>query len=459
MLLLARLLSPSDFGLIGMTTLFLGLINVISEFGIGTTIVVMTELTPRAIRQMHTVSLLLGLVGTAASVIAARPLAAFFRNAQLETVAPVMGLGFVLAGFRVVPHAVLLRDLRFKLASGIETAMTMGQAASSVILAWCGMRYWSIVIGGLLGNAIGSLLFCIYSPCGLAKPVLREMRGELTFGWRVLVSRAAWYLYSNADFAVAGRVLGNTALGIYNMAWNLANVPVDRFLALIFRVTPSILSKVQHDRQELRRYLGAITEGISLLSFPVGLGFALVAGQAVAVLFDGRWGGLVMPLRLLALYAVVRCVWLPAFQVQSVMRDVRFGMWQSLGMLAVLPPAFYYASRWGGTGIAAAWLILSPVLMVPALFRVLGRIGMRAGEYLAQLKPAALASMAMTAAVLGAHYVMHQVRASIQLATEAFIGVAVYAGILLVFFRPRIRAFVLLALRRRSEPAFGEPDA
>jgi len=450
MLVLARLLSPGDFGLIGLTTIFLGLINVVSEFGIGTTIVVMTEMPASTLRQMHGVSLIMGLAGTAASVVAAQPLAVVFHDARLEAVMPVMGIGFILAGFRVVPQAVLMRDLRFKMASALEGAMAVFQAGASLALAWWGLGYWALVLGGLAGNAFGSLLFYVSAPSGIARPVFREMRAGLVFSWRVLVSRVAWYSYSNADFAVAGRVLGEATLGVYSMAWNLANIPVDRFASLLFRVTPSVLSKVQHDHAELRRYLGGLTEIISMVSFPFGLGFALVADPAVAVLFDARWAGLAMPLRLLALYAVVRCAYLPVFQMQNVTRDVSFAMWQSLAMLAVLPPTFYYAARWGGTGIAAAWLIAYPVLTAPVVVRMLSKIGMGPGEFFAALKPAGAASLAMTVTVLGLRQAVAHWSVPLQLLVETVAGAMAYVGILLIFFRPRLQIFLRLVLRRKQ---------
>jgi O-antigen/teichoic acid export membrane protein len=276
-------------------------------------------------------------------------------------------------------------------------------------------------------------------------PALRDIRKELTFSQRLLVSRGAWYLYSNADFAVAGRVLGGAALGVYNMAWNLAYIPVDRLLTLILRVTPSVFSKVQDDLAELRRYLRILTEGTALVTFPVALGLALVADSLVGALFDRRWAGLVLPLRLLALNAALRCLTVLLFQVQNAIRDVRYAMWQSLVILVALPPAFWYASRWGGAGIAAVWVCVYPILVAPALPRILRKIGMPARQYLEAIRPAALASLSMVGAVLAARYGLPHLQPMGRLIVQSVTGAGVYLGVLFIFFRPRVNTFLGLA--------------
>jgi teichuronic acid exporter len=450
LLLQARLLSPADFGIVSMTYILLGFINIVAEFGIGSAILVMQELSQNQIRQLHAISVLLGLSISAMMPFAAKPMVAFFHKPELLAVVPVMGLGFALSGFRVVPQSLLARELQFKTISLIEAGTVVVQALTSLLAAWLGMRYWSLVTGGLTSSSFSTILFFVVSPCGFARPVFRQVREQLAYSQRLLVSRAAWYAYSNADFAVAGRILGESALGVYTMAWNLANAPLDRVVTLILRVTPSVFSSVQHDSAELRRYLRVVTEGMALVVFPTGFGIALVADSAVSALFDKRWASVGMPFRLLAICAVFRCLFSVSSQVQTTIRDVRYSMWQSLICLGVFPASFWYASRWGGTGIAAAWLVVYPILHFPPLIRTLRKIEMPKREYMKSIRPAGIAAIAMTGAVLWAHYSVHGVRPLIELIVESVVGAAVYVGILVVFFRSRVDAFLGLVRRRKG---------
>jgi PST family polysaccharide transporter len=453
MLLLARLLSPSDFGLFGMTWIFLGLVRIVSEFGLGSTIIVMKELSAHEIRQTHVLCIFLGIGGSIAALLAANPLAAFFRNPRLESLVPVLGIGFALSGLSVVPQSILLRDFKFKLVSGFEALQTILQALVSVLSAWAGMGYWSLVLGGLVGSAIASLLLYVASPCGFAWPVFSRIRGALQYSWRSLVSNTTWYLYTNADFVVAGRVLGDAVLGVYYLAWNLANIPVDRIVTMILRVTPSIFANIQHEQAELRRYLRVLTEGMALVVFPIGLGAALVADPLVSAFFDKRWTNLAMPFRLLALNCVLRCVVVLIGQVQFTIRDVRYRMWHGIVSLLVLPASFLYASRWGGAGIAAAWLCLYPILNAPVLFRVLHKIAMPKREYLSAFEAPGIASAAMILSVVAFERCLPSLPAMVQLIAEVTIGGAIYVSVLLLFFRQRVNAFLGLLLARRHSPA------
>src|SRR2546425_8629430 len=103
----------------------------------------------------------------------------------------------------------------------------------------------------------------------------------MTFSRHIIVGRLAWYVYSNADFLVAGRILGKVALGLYEVGWNLANVPIEKITSLVGQVTPAVFSAVQRDHAALRRYLLRVTEGLALITFPASLGLALVAPDFV----------------------------------------------------------------------------------------------------------------------------------------------------------------------------------
>jgi O-antigen/teichoic acid export membrane protein len=450
LLLLARLLSPSDFGLVSMSSILIGFINIFAEFGIGSAILVMRELTKNQIRQIHSVSVILGFCISGLTTLAAKPAAAFFHKTELLIVIPVMGLAFIISGFRVVPQALLARDLRFKAISLIEAQTAVIQSLASLPMAWLGMRYWALVIGSLAAAAFACIRFSLVSPCGFARPMFRQLREQLAYSQRILVSRAAWYGYSNADFTVGGRILGESVLGVYTLAWNLANSPVDRIVTLILRVTPSVFSTVQHDTSEMRRYLRVLTEGMALVLFPVGFGIALVADVAVPAFFDKRWAGAAMPLRMLAICAVIRCLVSVASQVQETIRDVRYAMWQSLACLVVLPAAFWYATRWGGTGIAAAWLLFYPIVSAPALLRTLHKIDMSQLEYVRSFRPAAVATIVMAAAVLFVRHSVHEVRPLVQLIVDSLTGAAIYMGVLVLFFRSRLSTFLGLVRQRKS---------
>ena len=170
LLIIARLLSPSDFGLLGMATLYLGLIQTFSEFGLGSAVVTLRDLTGQQVDQINSVSVLSGFLGFALSLAAAVPLARFFRSPQLSAVVSAMGVGFVMSGFRTVPYSLLQKELRFKLLSAMDAAQAAAQALGSLALALLGFKYWALVLGNLLGTAVATGLTVACRSRGLAPP-------------------------------------------------------------------------------------------------------------------------------------------------------------------------------------------------------------------------------------------------------------------------------------------------
>lgn len=454
LVIIARLLSPGDFGLLGMTTLFLGLAAMVSECGIDGAIVLSPSLSLLKIRQMHTLSVLLGVCGTFVGLLSARWLADFFRSPKLVEILPVMALGLAVSGFRVVPQALLLKEMRFRALSGLEIGQGLIQSITVLLFAWLGWGYWALVVSGLLGNVAASAALLLLRPCGFAWPTPRHIASEFTFSRQLLASRLAWYFYSNSDFIVAGRFLGTSALGVYTIAWNIANVPVDKLSALLTRVTPAIFARVQSEHEEMRRYLLLLTQGLSMITVPIGLGMALVSQSLVAAVFDARWRDAATPLCLLALYSVPRCLAVLLPPCLNALGDVRFVMWQSIGYVVLFPPAFIYASKWGGAGIAAAWLCVYPVAALPMFLRCTRRLKISPSEYFGAMRPAVLGGAAMTGAVLAVQYLTGGLHSSIlKLAVEVPTGAAVYSAILWLFFRQQLIRFLRVVLRKGSVAA------
>ena len=157
-ILVARLLTPYDYGLIGMAGLYLSLAMLISQAGIGQVIIAIRDLTNRQIAELNTVSLLLGLGLVGLSCALAFPLARFFSAPPLFAVITVSSVTYLISAFQVVPRALLQKELRFKLLAFIETMRAFLQIIVTVLLAWLGFRYWSLVVGSIIGCVTASAL-------------------------------------------------------------------------------------------------------------------------------------------------------------------------------------------------------------------------------------------------------------------------------------------------------------
>lgn len=399
-LILARLLSPEDFGIVSMAAVYLGFVALFNEMGIGVAVVNIRDLTPSELRQIHTMSVGLGLAGCAVACAMAIPLGIAFKTEELPAVIAVLGFSLVVNAFKTVPVALLQREFRFKFLAFNEGCQSLVMALAEVVLALWGFRYWSLVLGELLGMIAAASLAFAWRPLAFAVPSFSRLKRVIRFALHLLSGRALWYLYSNADFAVIGRVMGKESLGVYQLAWNFANIPLRKITEPITRVTPSVFAAVQHDTATLRRYVLNLTEGISLVTFPLSVGLALVADDFVKVALGPKWLEVIVPVRLLSAYITMRTIQSIIPQVLIARGDPGFLVRNGILAVTVMPAAFLIGTRWGLAGVGWAWMIAYPIVALPMYVRLHRLIDLRAGPFLRAIWPATTGVMAMTAAVL-----------------------------------------------------------
>jgi PST family polysaccharide transporter len=438
-IIVARLLTPADYGLVGMAGLYLTLATMISQIGIADAVIAMTGLTERQISELNTVAFLVGISLVGVSFAVARPLAHFFASPALESVVLVVSIVYIANGLQVVPRALLQRELRFKALAGIEMTRALAQMVITLVLAVLGFKYWSLVLGTVASAFLSTGLTLCFRQHPFALPRFRQLRRELSFSANVMISGATWYVYSNSDFLVAGRVLGQIPLGFYTLAWTISSAPIEKVGNLLLSVIPAFFSAVQHDKAELRRYLSRLTEVLAYLTMPLSFGIAVLADVLVPVVLGPKWTGVVAPLRLLGLLTAFRSIAILPARVLNVTGDTGFTMWSSIVTAVVLPFAFLLGSRWGTNGIATAWILAYPPLMAPIFYRTFRRIQMRTLEYLSNLMPSLGASLAMTAALFAIRAVLgHKQSPLISLCVLGIAGTLFYAGTLWMFYRKRV---------------------
>jgi O-antigen/teichoic acid export membrane protein len=440
-LVVTRLLAPSDMGLVGMAVLLCGLLQVVTD-AFGTAVATLRHLTGEQLAQLNTVALLSGFLGCLISCSLAIPLGWFFRSPHLPLVVIVLSTTFVIVGFQTVPYGLLYRDMRFRLLSYFAAIQSVTQALTTLALAWLGFRYWALALGNVVGATVLAGLQISWRPCRFARPRFDSMKEALTFSRHIMVSSVSWYGYSNADFLVAGRVLGQSALGAYTLAWNLATIPLEKVTAIVSNVAYAYFSAAQNDIVALRRYLRILTEGLSLITFPATIGMALVAGDFVHLFLGTKWQSAIVPLEILASYASFRCIVTLLPSILNVTGEPRFVMRNTQAALVLMPVAFYLGSRWGLAGIAYGWVLAYPIVAIALYRRTFRRIQMPWRDYLEAIRPAVSSSLVMVAAV----EILKRALAPgfpliVHFATEVLTGGSAYILALMVFHRERLSVF------------------
>jgi teichuronic acid exporter len=451
LLIVVRLLSPADFGIVSMAVILLPYLKYVSEFGIPRAILTLRDLSEDQIAQLNTIAVLLGFVSFGVASLLAKPVAMFFRTPALAPVVIVTCLALIPQGARAVSEGLLSKNMKFGELSLFDAVNAIVTAVSTLTLAIIGYGYWALVVGNVLGVSVRCVLLLRSRPHRFAIPRLSSVREPLQFGWHVLVSTVALNSYQRLDNLTAGRVLGQAALGFYGMAWNLANVPLEKVTSLVTTVIPSYLAAVQNDLAAVRRYVRTLTEALAMATFPATIGLGLVARELIPLAFGAKWNGVVLPLEILSAYAAFRSIPALLAKVLTAVGNARYVMWNDLAALGILPIAFYVGSHWGISGIAWGWVLAYPFVAVPLYWKTIRTIGMGTSEYVRALRPALSGTVVMVVAVVTTKYVLppnHPLL--VRLAVEIVIGALAYTGAVLLLHGDRAITYINMARHLRQ---------
>lgn len=459
-IVVARLLSVEDYGVVGATMIVVGFIQVLNEFGLGAAVVSQRDLTDRQHGALATFSLCLGTLLAVAVYLGASLVAAFYRQADVAPVLRLLSITFVSMGLSVVPRALLTRDLKYSRLALIDSLEALTAIAVTLVLALQGARFWSLAIGTVSGRLVAAATTLWFRRVRLVWPSsVEEVRRPLEVGSHVVTGGIAWYAFRSADANLVTRRLGIEAQGFYGIAVALSTIPLDRLNELVNRVMPGILSDVQSDRAELGRYVVRVSQALSLVSFPVATGLALTAGDVIPLMLGAKWSTAASVLRLLALSALVRSLATVLNQTLVITGRSRQSMIATIAALFVMPPAFWLGTFLGLNGVAAVWCLVYPVVMGPALFQpALRAAGVPLARYLAALRPALEASLFMSAVVLAIGVLAGTWPPAVRLGAEVAAGVAAYAGYLLLLHRSRMVEYSIWLRGLRSAAAPASPS-
>ncbi len=440
MLYVVRILTPSDFGLVAMASIPIGLAQLIGDLGLQTVVVQNRTLSKDELASVATSALSLGALLTVLFAVLSRPMALYFREPAVAGVIVALSLTFLLDSIQVLPRALLQRDLEFRTLAWLHGLQVTIGALVLVGAATLSLGYWSLVLNTLVSSCVITMVLVALRPFRLLWPSgLGSISGVLVAGWQVTVSRIAWYGYSSLDSTLIGRVLGKDALGIFNSAKSFAALPEAEVTSMVSRVVPGIFSSVQDSPPALRRYFLMLTEAVSYLTLPASVGLGLTADDFVRLALGPQWEGAIVPLRILCLYIACSTSQMLISHVLLWTGHLRVNMWINLLSLVFLPTCFYVGLNWGAPGVAWAWVFGFPLIVLLKVVLVSRILELRPAAYLSALQPALVACLAMGSAIL-------LVRASLptasppaaRLALLASTGAVIYVLVLLGAFRSRV---------------------
>jgi O-antigen/teichoic acid export membrane protein len=366
LVVLARLLVPEDFGLVGMVTAFTGVLGLFRDFGLSSAAVQRMTVTEEQISTLFWINVLFGVALGLITLAMAPALAAFYHEPKLFGVTAVLGSGFLFNAVGIQHSALLQRQMRFTALAVINViSLTVG-AAVAIIASKVGYGYWALVAMAVSTPTIATVSAWLTTGWVPGMPRRRAgIRSMMHFGGALTFTNLIVYIGYNAEKVLIGRFWGADAIGIYGRAYQLVNIPTDNLNSAVGDVAFSALSRIQDDPIRLKSYF---LKGFSLvlgLTLPMTIACALFADDLVFVLLGKNWGGAANIVRLLAptmaVFAIINpLAWL-LFSTGLVARGVKVAP----VLATIMITGYVIGLPHGPKGIAFAYSAALTLWLIP----------------------------------------------------------------------------------------------
>ncbi len=300
-MILARLLEPRDFGLVGMVTAAVGILGLFKDFGLSTAIVQSAAITNEQLSTLFWLNVLAAVILSGLILAAAPLLVAFYREPRLFGISVALAVGFLFNGVAVQHGALLHRHMRFTTMAVIEIMTQLVAILVGVVMAIRGFGYWALVamtVAPTVTNAVGVWLAVAWVPGWLRRNA--GVGSMMRFGGAISLNALVMYIAYNLDKVLLGRAWGPVALGVYGRAYQLLNIPSDGLLSAVGGITFSALSRLQDDAIRFRSYF---LKGYSLLlamTVPIVMACGVFADDVVLVMLGPKWRDTAVVLRFLS---------------------------------------------------------------------------------------------------------------------------------------------------------------
>ncbi|MFN8455461.1 MAG: lipopolysaccharide biosynthesis protein [Anaerolineae bacterium] len=393
---LARLLTPDFFGIVALATLAVNYLGILKDFGLGAALIQRRDDVEQAANTVFTLNLLLGLGLTLLAILAAPWVALFFSEPQVTPVLRWLSLTFTLDALSSVHTIRLQRELDFRRKLIPDLGRSIVKGVTSISLALAGYGVWSLVIGQLVGSLSTVILAWLVVPWRPRLTINHSiLKSLLSYGFSLMSLDILAVIEDNLDYLIVGCVFGNTALGIYTLAYRLPELLGLNTLWIIAGALFPAFASVQHQPDLLRRGFLLTLRYVEMFSVPVSLGLFIAADPLVRVAFGERWSEAIPVVQVLAIFVLVTSI---GFNVGDIYKAVgRPDILMKLGLLRIimLGPALWYGAHFGLVGIAYGHLVVRTIQNVLYLWVATRFIKVSLADILQQLKPSFLSGLAL----------------------------------------------------------------
>jgi O-antigen/teichoic acid export membrane protein len=431
--ILARLLTPSDFGVVAAAMVVMVVVWQLTDLGTSAVVIQRDVVDDALVSSLFYFNLLLGAGLSATMFAVASPLAAVMGQPPAAPAIQALASVCFLGAVGNMHHALLRRTMQFGRLATINIANAVVSGAVGISLAVAGAGIWALVAGTVAGVAVSTATAWWYEAWRPSATFsLRRLRTVARFSVHFFYSSALAVGFAQLDKVIISRVLGSAPLGTYTVAQRTVTSPVNTVGEAVSTVSFSAFAREQNNAEALRAGATRAAGVVALVVLPSMVGLAVLAEEAVAVVYGPRWEAATPVIQVLAPVAAVQAISRVTASVMLAMGRSDWLYRWALAYCLVGAAVMLVSARWGLVGVSLGLALVVALLTPFEMMMALALIDMRLGTYLRSLLPHVVISAVMAGAAWLAAAVAEWIGTgpALQLLAGAMAGVLVYAGLM-----------------------------
>ena len=394
-LILIRLLTPDDYGLMAMSMAFIGIFALLGDFGIGKAIIQAEELTTEKLRQAFTINIISCLSLFALFFSVAPVIARFFDEPRVTGLVQAVACQHLIMLFQTLPYAMAGRRMLFKEREKIQLYASLLSSVVTIAMAAAGWGVWALILGHLFMRLAFAIGYNIIAPCWVWPAMSFQGFSNMAGFSAIAASNDALRFFINvfADINI-GHLLTKVDLGVFSVAKNLANLPSDKVGELLNQLGLSSFAKLQNERAVAGQYLQKSVQLASLVMFPMYLGMCAISPELIYLLLSDKWAAAVIPFQILCLTSPFRILSeMMAMGITAVGEPSKNSRALLVTILSL--PIFFYGIQYGLVGACWAWFAINLLSFVVHLKLILPAFELTSRTLIYALAPSLCSSLIM----------------------------------------------------------------
>lgn len=366
LMVMARLLNPRDFGLVGMVTAFTGVLTLFRDFGLSAATVQRVDVSEYQMSTLFWINLLVGAILSLLAVAIAPFAVSFYHEPHLFWVTIAVGTTFLFNAAGVQHSALLQRQMRFTALAMIEVIGWTGYTLIGISLAMAGYGYWALVGATVASPVVVTTCMWLTTRWIPGRPRRGiGLHSMIRFGGGLTLTGLIVYVAYNFEKVLLGRFWGADAVGLYGRAYQLSNIPTDNLNGAVGEVAFSALSRVRNDPPRFKSYFLKAYSLVLALTIPITIAVALFSPELIAVVLGPKWSDAAPIFRLLSptilIFAMINPIGWLIFSLGMIGRSLKVAM-----VLAPLVICGYIVGLpYGPKGVALAYSTVMLLWVVP----------------------------------------------------------------------------------------------